>query len=207
MMNSKGSNIKVRHGLSMLVLLFLVFLSYDIGRHTLVTQGVPTFFVEKTPEIQIDLNLGNERMGVLQITDALSMSDVRKMTNIKDGSLLWSFLSECKPLRSGEAYKLQVVSGEVRGCSRGWMSSAQRVSLGIPLHPDRMSEADWDYLPGVGAGLSGAIEANRQINGDYLDLDSLARVKGIGKGRIDSWRNFFNRGNLLKNKDKISIGR
>jgi competence protein ComEA len=180
-----------RQGVFLLVLLLLIFLSCDIGRHVLVNQDVPAFFVEERSEVQISLEGHWEGAGVLQISDGLTLIDVINLTDLSISPIAEEkmFKSEC--LRNGERFVLQVVKGEMVDFFRGWMPAAQRVALGIPLHPDRMTVTDWDYLPGAGKSLAGAIEADRQKNGDYLDLDALKRVSGVGKKRIAQWEDFF----------------
>lgn len=71
------------------------------------------------------------------------------------------------------------------------MAARKRVALGIALHPDRMSRADWESLPGIGPKLALAIELDRQENGDFGHLEALERVRGIGPKRIEAWRKFF----------------
>lgn len=180
-----------RQGLFLLVLCLLVFLGYDMGRHVLVNQDVPTFFVEERPEVQISLGGDWEGAGVLQISDGLTLADVINLTDLSVSPLSPGKMLKSECLKTGERFVLQVVNGEVVGYSQGWMSAAQRVALGIPLHPDRMTVTDWDYLPGVGKSLAGAIETDRQNNGDYFNLSALQRVSGIGKKRIAQWKDFF----------------
>jgi len=191
MMSLKGSSVRFQHGRLLLVLLPLIFLSYDIGRHAFVVQGVPTFFVEDRPEVQIILEEDAESSGVLQISDAFLSRGVIKLTTLRGEVFSLPGFDRCLPLQSGKVYTLQEVGPGVEVCSQRWMSAAQRIALGIPLHPDRMSAADWTYLPGIGSALSAAIEDSRQINGDYGDVEALVRVKGVGPKRIKSWKVFF----------------
>ncbi len=71
------------------------------------------------------------------------------------------------------------------------MPASHRVSMGIPLHPDRMSLDDWQFLPGIGEALASRIELNRQKYGDFVSLEGLARVQGIGLKSIEKWQVFF----------------
>jgi competence protein ComEA len=45
-------------------------------------------------------------------------------------------------------------------------------------------------LPGIGAVLSGAIIAYRDANGPFTEVEELTRVKGIGRKRFESVRDF-----------------
>jgi competence protein ComEA len=71
------------------------------------------------------------------------------------------------------------------------MPARQRLALGIPLHPDRMSHADWVALPGIGVQLATRIEADRQKYGDFGRFEALERVKGIGPGKLRALRQYF----------------
>lgn len=182
---------KCRHGLSLLVFSALVFLGFDMGRHILVDQSVPTFFVEHRPEVQVALEGNWEGAGVYQISDGFRLSDVIKLTNLEVAPTLVEVLTQLKPVRSGESFILQVVGGSLTGFSQHWMSAQQRITLGIPLHPDRMTRDDWVCLPGVGQRIATVIDEDRQNNGDFLTLQSLERVKGIGQGKLQQWKEFF----------------
>jgi competence protein ComEA len=71
------------------------------------------------------------------------------------------------------------------------MPASQRMALGIPLHPDRMSGEDWEALAGIGPRMALAIEEDRQRNGDFGSLARLQRVKGVGPKRLAGWEQFF----------------
>jgi competence protein ComEA len=45
-------------------------------------------------------------------------------------------------------------------------------------------------LPGIGPVLSDAIIAYRETNGPFRDVEELTRVKGIGRKRFESVRDF-----------------
>ena len=87
-----------------------------------------------------------------------------------------------------------VAAHEKDGITSGYahfLPAGQRMALGIPLHPDRMSAADWQALPRVGPHLAEVIAEDRHKNGDFGELAALARVRGIGPVTIATWRQFF----------------
>ncbi|PLX79671.1 MAG: hypothetical protein C0616_10710 [Desulfuromonas sp.] len=96
-----------------------------------------------------------------------------------------------KLLINGGRYYLNVNSGSRCDLRSGWMTSGKRMALGIPLHPNRMTRKDWEQLPGIGPSLANKIEKDRQKNGDFVSIEDLARVHGIGKARISNWNRFF----------------
>ena len=71
------------------------------------------------------------------------------------------------------------------------MPARQRLALGIPLHPDRMSREDWVALPGIGERMALRIEEDRQKYGDYGRLEALQRVKGIGPAKLKALEPYF----------------
>ncbi|MDT8419254.1 MAG: helix-hairpin-helix domain-containing protein [Desulfuromonadales bacterium] len=180
-----------RPGIALLLLSLFAFLGYDIGRHVLSTQDVPAFFVENSPDVQVLLEGGWPQPGVYQFSDDLRPLDVIKMTGFSVAVARSDKLRQEPLLTNGEKLGIQVVDGTIVDYYRDWMSAAQRIALGIPLHPDRMTASDWEYLPGVGERLAAAIVKDRQNNGEFGRFEQLRRVKGIGPGRINSWGSFF----------------
>ena len=71
------------------------------------------------------------------------------------------------------------------------MPVSHRVSTGIPLHPGRMSFDDCQFLPGIGETLARRLELDRQENGEYVSLEGLLRVEGVGLKSIERGRIFF----------------
>jgi competence protein ComEA len=72
-----------------------------------------------------------------------------------------------------------------------YMPAGQCITLGIALHPDHMSELDWQALPGIGAGLAQKIVADRKVNGDFRSFSRLGRVHGIGSKTLARLRAYF----------------
>ena len=94
-------------------------------------------------------------------------------------------------LKSGELIEIKKDIGMPAGVIRSWMPAARRISLGIPLHPDQMTLADWSDLPGIGAMTAAQIMADRQKNGDFVEFEQLHRVPGLGTRRIGQIRKYF----------------
>jgi competence protein ComEA len=91
----------------------------------------------------------------------------------------------------GELLRLVVKDNEIIGVNGGWLPASQRIAVGIKLHPDRMTQHDWESLPGIGVHLAERIEADRQKNGEFGSLENLKRVRGVGSKSIVTWRAFF----------------
>ena len=129
--------------------------------------------------------------GVYQFYDGSTRRDVIKLTEALPAENLTIDSDWLQLLSGGESLELVRKGQKIKLLQKGWMSASHRMSLGIPLHPDRMSRTDWKALPGVGDVLAERIEINRHKNGDFGCLEALIRVKGIGEKRVDHWRNFF----------------
>jgi len=73
----------------------------------------------------------------------------------------------------------------------GKMKAKEKMLLGIPLDPDQMDFADWDSLPGIGPGLAQSIMENRQNNGDFVSVEALQRVPGMGEKKLNALKKYF----------------
>lgn len=174
------------------VLAVLTFLGVLLGREASTTEDLPVFFPLKRGVVHVELIGDGLVTGVYQISDGLALQGVIKLTgrpllaeNLTT-DLVWP-----QPLLGGESLRIVRKGQKITILQRGWMTASHRMALAIPLHPDRMSRTDWKALPGIGDVLAERIENNRQKNGDFGRMEALIRVKGIGKKRVDSWREFF----------------
>lgn len=192
--NTSFSRTMARPGLllpSGLMLAVFACMFYLIGRTALPVEGRPVFYVAKESG-WLELGRGFDRPGFRQFIDVSTPGSVVKMTTGLEVPFELPVTSEwTRPLESGERLDLRWNGPEIAGLKRFWMSASARMTLSIPLHPDRMSYTDWLDLPGIGPKLAGRIEAYRQKNGDFGSLDALQQVPGIGPGRIAAWEVFF----------------
>jgi len=179
-------------GTHLLVTLLLLWLALLCGREFFLQgEGPPAFFLEKRLGVAVLLGEGFPRPGVHQFYDAVTPMGVMEMTGLVLGAEFEPDPGLARPLCDGEALDVVFLEGQVAEIKRFWMPAPQRLALGIPLHPDRMSREDWESLPGIGPRLAQAIEDERQRNGDFGSLEGVQRVKGIGEKRIAGWQNFF----------------
>jgi competence protein ComEA len=179
-------------GTLLLVALLLLGLVVAFGREFFLDrEEPPAFSVEKRQGIAVLLGEGFHVPGVHQFSDEVTVQGVIKMTGLAIRPELSGNPCLTHPLTDGEALNIVVIDGEVTEIKRFWMPAAQRMALDIPLHPDRMSLADWEALSGIGPRMAQAIEDERQRNGEFGSLAGLERVKGIGPKRLAGWKRFF----------------
>lgn len=95
------------------------------------------------------------------------------------------------PLVDGQTIEIVDVGNGSLRVETHWMNAARRIALGIALHPQRMTEQDWQALPGVGAKLATKIMADRQQNGGFATFYDLKRVSGISEKTVERWKGYF----------------
>jgi competence protein ComEA len=173
------------------VLAAAIFLAALLGRGASVTEDRPFFLPSEENSVHVQLSGPGLSSGVYQLNDGLSLLDVINLTGLFSGHLSPPAVAHFKPAINGANYVIAKKDQKIKIVQRGWMPASQRIALGIPLHPDRMSISDWAALPGIGAKLADRINMDRQKNGEFGSLNALQRVKGIGPGKITSWKDFF----------------
>ncbi len=173
------------------VLAASVFLAILLMQRAPLMEELPLIFPSEPNYMHFELSGPGSSSGVYQLNDGLSVLDVIELTIFSSGHLSPSAESYVKPAINGARYGIAKKDQKIEIVQRGWMSAGKRIALGIALHPDRMSSSDWVALPGIGKKLAEKIHTDRQKNGEFGSLDALKRVKGVGPGRIATWRNFF----------------
>jgi competence protein ComEA len=173
------------------VLAVVILLGVLLNREASTAEALPVFSPLERDFVHVELAGDGLVPGVYQFYDGLALCDVIKMTDPLAIQLLTTNPACSQPLHGGENLRIVRKEPKIEIIQQGWMKASHRVAMTIPLHPDRMSRADWTVLPGVGDALAERLETDRQENGDYVHLEALMRVKGIGKKRIEDWREFF----------------
>ncbi len=173
------------------VLAVLAFLCVLLSREASIKEDLPVFLSVEQGFVHVELTGDGVASGVYQISDGLVLSSAIYLTDDSRAEFLSDDSARSQPLRGGESFRVVKKDQKIEIIQRGWMPASHRVAMAIPLHPDRMNVNDWTFLPGIGVVLAKRIENDRQENGDFESLDTLIRVKGIGKKRISNWNKFF----------------
>lgn len=64
------------------------------------------------------------------------------------------------------------------------LAADERLALGLPVDPNRASERELAFVPGLSRRLAAEVVADRERNGPFLDVDALLRVRGIGPRKL-----------------------
>ena len=176
-------------GLFLLVMLAASF--WPWGREVFRKEAFPAFFVAPPARNLLLFEGDFQNPGLHQYSDGESLLTVIKVANPGRANYRLDNVSA-----AGEPISGQAVSGRHDGekniaVTVRWMAAKQRMALGMALHPDQMTLADWPALPGIGPKLAITIENDRQENGDFGSLEGLKRVRGIGPKRIEAWKKYF----------------
>ncbi|OHB26639.1 MAG: hypothetical protein A2X84_07445 [Desulfuromonadaceae bacterium GWC2_58_13] len=178
-------------GTTLLVSLLVVYLIVLSGREVFREKSLPAVSVEKDRKISVMLKNGFPLEGIHQFYDEIDLVTVIRLTIPPNGPLRLSREVPQAKMMDGSSLALIVEDGEIVDFSMGWMPATQRMALGIKLHPDRMTQEDWEALPGIGVRLAAVIEEDRHKNGDFISIEGLDRVPGIGTKSIERWKCFF----------------
>jgi competence protein ComEA len=151
----------------------------------------PVFYPQNPDHVTVYLGKGFRDAGYHHFFDANSGERVIQMAACKMDDNITNDLLVSLPVHSGETLELVCQEGHAIDLLRKFMPAAQRMTLGIPLHPDSMNFSDWQALPGIGPKLAERIMDERQKNGAFGSLQALQRVRGIGPGTIRRIQKFF----------------
>jgi competence protein ComEA len=129
--------------------------------------------------------------GVHRFSGTVTVDSVNKMTGIKGLCRDGDDRIGGEVLQSGD---LVTYRRSPAGCvtiAVKTVTTAEKILLGIPLDPNRMTYDDWVALPGIGPAMASAIIHDRQKNGDYAGAESLQRVPGLGRARVEALSAYF----------------
>jgi competence protein ComEA len=187
-----------RRTVAIVITVVLIFVGINWSRFARDV-GEPALLRESSV-VWVQLGKGFSPSGlVCQFYDDCRLESVIELTSYGFAADNQNILSINPPIESGRRIDLIVQDAEIQSISFSWMTAGKRVALGIPLHPDRMTVEDWEFLPGIGAKTAAKIEENRQKNGDFGAFAGLRRIKGVGSSKMATWRQFF-----LKNSEFVN---
>jgi competence protein ComEA len=95
------------------------------------------------------------------------------------------------PVTSGDAIEVHFQADGTLSLTKGTISVAERLVMGIPLDINSMSEVDFDRVPGVGPAMAKRIVLYRQKNGGIMSAQDLIFIEGIGEKKFSALRRYF----------------
>lgn len=181
-----------------LVVLFVAFaLAASLlmkGRAVSLTGDVAAFLPggkEKPDTITIRINGPLISPGIYQVPKAKQGATVTNMTLVISGNNLRINGNIVENVYSGDVVAFMRKGRKCVEISKEKMSVSEKMLLGIPLDPNRMSTSDWENLPGIGPVMADRIVMDRQINGGFSSVRDLMRVSGIGEARVKQIERYF----------------
>jgi competence protein ComEA len=172
-------------GTLLLVAVLLSIILFRFGRvAAFFTAQSPAFYVNIPGYVTVFLGQGFRNPGYHHFFDGAVVGDVIQMASSQTAIMIPASADSSRPLDMGEGLEIVQIDSEVAVVSRFFVHAGQRITLGIPLHPDTMKASDWQALPGIGPCLADRIEKNRQKNGEFADIEAVKRVSGVGEATI-----------------------
>ena len=178
----------MNRGKCLLSALLLGFWLWRLGKTLLFISDFQCSDSSVSSKIWLQLDEGFSRPGIYAFPADVSW---REITLSVPPGISFNGSLEGERFHSGEKLMIFQSDTNIIRVQRSWMPAAQRITLQIPLHPDCMTTADWEALPGLSTKLAERIEENRRQNGDFKTLKNLCRIPGIGPGIIYKLKPYF----------------
>lgn len=177
---------------SLIVALVIVVMLFYVQQGILAPQVSLVFVEAPSCENQfVELSGNLFSCPPRHVVEVNSVKDLLRHVNDENGkSFLLSYLTRHK-LMNGQSVELNCDSWGLITIGCGFMSAGRRMTLGVALHPDRMTREDWRSLPGIGESMAKRITDNREHHGDFYTFETLSRVHGIGSKSLNRWRQHF----------------
>jgi len=159
------------------------------------TQVPPVFVSSSVQPIYVELCgplLSQQDSCVIAATSMESLkSKIIQSIEMQELRSLMSCWLAAHQLSSGNRLSIGKSAAHNLQIECAFMAAAKRITLDIPLHPDHMTQLDWQALPGVGEKLAATITADRSSYGDFGSISALTRVRGISDKKLLKLRPYF----------------
>ena len=164
---------------------------YFKGHGTSRRDGAVAFLPFTAAGVTVRLTGAIEHQGIYAFGDDATISTVKNMTMSSRTVGLSDRPADSTPLENGTVIHITLDEAKLPVITVKSMKARDKMLLGIPLTPDSMESDDWGCLPGIGAALARRLYEDRQINGDYLSIDAVRRVPGIGEKKFQAMLKYF----------------
>ncbi|BCO11512.1 ComEA-related protein [Citrifermentans bremense] len=173
------------------IALLLSLTLYAKGRFPAPKGEEAAFLRDRGGTVAVRLSGDFPQAGVYRFPDGTSIATAIKMTVADPEALGVLPASSSMVLQNGDVLTLGLPEREKAVISITKMGVRERMLLGVPLDPDRMSAKEWALLPGIGPVLSERIVTERHENGAFGSLEGVSRVPGIGPAKLEAIRRYF----------------
>ena len=171
--------------LAVTAMLIFVTLPSGIPRKP-VTPDI-SFSIETPGSIAVEMAGESGRNGVYFIPKGTPLAAFLDMAGIKAAGI------NVEPTRAASLSSATTVTlmSSPPAISTEPMSADKRLALGIPIDLNRSSFADLVLVPGIGEKTAEKIVEERRLNGAFVRIEELARVKGIKEKRLEKLRRYL----------------
>ncbi|RQW85509.1 MAG: helix-hairpin-helix domain-containing protein [Geobacter sp.] len=177
--------------LLMLAVFLLLFLHGRPGSHSREKLAFLPGGRATGGSITIRIEGDGVKPGIYQFYNNVSLGTVTNMTvpflreKLRNPGMLKNILY------TGDVVSVLPGDGQYVEIKRDSVQVMEKMILGIPLNPNSLTAAEWEMLPRIGPALAKRIVLDRQYNGEFLSINDLDRVPGIGAATVKQLEAYF----------------
>ncbi|MCL2761458.1 MAG: helix-hairpin-helix domain-containing protein [Desulfuromonadales bacterium] len=181
--------------LKFFIFLVLLAVSYPLlqGSAKDKHKSPPSFLHYSSDSVLIDLKGDCEAPGLYNFADGTTFksANIESICGFKKSYVENPDQIMADKLNNGEEIEIQKRNNRDFKISIKRMRAKELILLKIPLDPDKMDYEDWISMPGIGPALAGRIIEDRNSNGNFVKIENLQRVSGIGEKKVEKIKRYF----------------
>ena len=171
-----------------------LLLGMQLKSHGTLSVEAPMAFVRYTGAVSmVTVRIQGDvvQPGIYKFSDGVSLMTVTKMA--VSGTVSENDIHDFTRLKIQDGSVIHISKGtrNYLKISLHPMKINDFILLGVPLHPYKLTIADWEYLPEIGPALAREIINNRHKNGAFDTIESVQRVPGVGERKVSRLIKYF----------------